>query len=409
MPIYRVGNNLYAVVAVRGQGQGGAVNTAGTAYGPWTAPTPVGETYWDSRQEARSSLGGPFAEVVESSDDAQENPAEGTTDITSASLNASATNDYIAVRFTELNIPNASTIDSATVLGVLTDSSKNDASGIWYGQAIDDAATFTTANDDISSRTKTTANVAWTTNDLGSAGDWVSSPDLSTIVQEIVNRPGWVAGNDMVLMYVHDSGAEFFQIASFDHTTFPPPQLLLTYTPGPETVAAGVGTLNVEGVAGSPASGMVTLTAGVGTINISGVAGDVPAGDSAAAAVGTINVQGVAAASAVSGMVTVAGGVGAVNVQGVAGSPASGMVTVTAGVGTINIQGVPSPTVTAMEFVTAVPGSVHIQGVAGTFPGVMETALAGVGTINIQGVAGVVPQVWRVTGPSTRQRRILVS
>lgn len=68
----------------------------------------------------------------------------------------------------------------------------------------DDAATFSTS-DNYSARwtARTTARVDW---DAPALTAWVvnstyQSPELKTIVQEIVDRGGWVSGNDMVIFW----------------------------------------------------------------------------------------------------------------------------------------------------------------------------------------------------------------
>ena len=45
----------------------------------------------------------------------------------------------------------------------------------------------------------TTANVDWTVTALASGEEVVTSPDIKTIVQEIVDRSGWSSGNAMML------------------------------------------------------------------------------------------------------------------------------------------------------------------------------------------------------------------
>ena len=72
---------------------------------------------------------------------------------------------------------------------------------IW-GQAADDAAAFAEVNDNLSTRPKTTAYVDWDVPawSSGTSGEHTTTPDLSPIVQEIVNRPGWVPGNSLVFL-----------------------------------------------------------------------------------------------------------------------------------------------------------------------------------------------------------------
>ena len=43
----------------------------------------------------------------------------------------------------------------------------------------------------------------WTT--IGDAGPDQRTPDIAAIIQEIVNRPGWVSGNDIVIIVTGSS------------------------------------------------------------------------------------------------------------------------------------------------------------------------------------------------------------
>jgi len=70
------------------------------------------------------------------------------------------------------------------------------------GQDIDDAPNFSTASGNISSRTVTGASVSW------SPAAWIQgdssfdqrTANIDSIIQEIVNRPGWSSGNGLVVI-----------------------------------------------------------------------------------------------------------------------------------------------------------------------------------------------------------------
>ena len=71
------------------------------------------------------------------------------------------------------------------------------------GQAIDNAPTFTSASGNISNRTKTTASVPWSPavwTTVGEAGPNQQTPNISAVVQEIVNRAGWFIGNSLAVI-----------------------------------------------------------------------------------------------------------------------------------------------------------------------------------------------------------------
>src|SRR5690606_6440765 len=72
-----------------------------------------------------------------------------------------------------------------------------------HGEDSDDAAAFTSADFNVSSRTLTEATVDWSPEGWtvrGEAGLNQRTPDLAPVIQEIVNRSGWDALNDMVFL-----------------------------------------------------------------------------------------------------------------------------------------------------------------------------------------------------------------
>lgn len=119
-----------------------------------------------------------------------------------------------ALRFTSVSIPQGATITSAT-LTVYTNANMSGASVTdevrVYGEDVDNAPAISSAADALSRfpTNATTANVDWyvweANGPLTNADQPVISPSISTIVQEIVNRPGWVSGNSM-MFFVDDLG-----------------------------------------------------------------------------------------------------------------------------------------------------------------------------------------------------------
>jgi hypothetical protein len=166
--------------------------------------------------------------VIESSDDAHE-LAAATPDITNTSIAPINSGAYAGIRFQDVQVPKNANVTSATLTLVLSNSDKNDAEGSWYCQLIEDASTFTTDDGDIDTRTRTSASVAWTTNDLGSAGASIQTPDLKTIVDEVFALSNWAPGNPLVFLYAHNSASEFVQFYSYDDPTNIEPQLSITY------------------------------------------------------------------------------------------------------------------------------------------------------------------------------------
>jgi hypothetical protein len=81
--------------------------------------------------------------------------------------------------------------------------SKNASNLVFRAQAADSAATFTTAGFGISSRPRTSASVSWAAPEwlvFGEAGLRQRTPNLSSLLQEVVSRPGWASGNALALI-----------------------------------------------------------------------------------------------------------------------------------------------------------------------------------------------------------------
>jgi len=108
---------------------------------------------------------------------------------------------YTALRFTELNIPQGATIKRATVAFTANGDSSGAAQFNIYAQKVDSAPALTATSADISNRGSsiTTEFVTWTPTDWTDRNSYVS-PDLTNVVQEIIDQPGWCGGQDMMIL-----------------------------------------------------------------------------------------------------------------------------------------------------------------------------------------------------------------
>jgi hypothetical protein len=215
--------------------------------------------------------------VVASSDDGVEVVATVPTTVGSALL-MSAVGEHMAVRITDLPYQNGATVSDARLILTIADSAKNDAEGTWYAHDIDDSPTLQHEVDgDIDGRTKTTASVAWTTNDLGTAGNQATTPSLAAVVQEVVDRPGWQPGNNITFLYVHNSATDLISVAAYDAASFEEPAYYSEYRLVPQVVGIASGLFGFTGaVAGEiTGGGQVTGTA-TGVFGFTGAAAGVP-------------------------------------------------------------------------------------------------------------------------------------
>ena len=104
---------------------------------------------------------------------------------------------------TALIFPRALTIVNAYVQFKVDETSSGTTLLTIEGESIDNAMTFTSSNGNISSRERTSTHVSWSPvpwTTVGEAGPDQRTPDISQIIQEIVNHPRWSDGNSLVLI-----------------------------------------------------------------------------------------------------------------------------------------------------------------------------------------------------------------
>jgi len=134
----------------------------------------------------------------------------------------------VGLRFQNLQIPQGATITAAYLVFTVDEPRDLDTSVTIAGEAADDAAPFQEWGFyDLSSRTLTNASVDWNIPPWTQVGQTQQSPDIRTIVQEIVNRPGWTPGASMV--FVIDGDGQ--RVAtSYEGDPAAAPLLVVTYT-----------------------------------------------------------------------------------------------------------------------------------------------------------------------------------
>ncbi len=152
----------------------------------------------------------------------------------------------VGLRFQDVRIPQGATVLEAKLVLTPTvtdpeapDGVQNNGTGVEIGigaEAADDSLPFTNADEDITSRLRTTKEADWelpattadqpiTSCDNGNCfGD-----DLTDVIQEVVNRPGWCGGNALSLIVQYElfgGGKEFY---SFEGDSGRSAELQVTY------------------------------------------------------------------------------------------------------------------------------------------------------------------------------------
>ena len=182
-------------------------------------------------------------QIAASNRDAQETAG---TVVINGSTNANdldETTDWLGMSFLVTGINSGETITSCFITVQPTGSGNDEPDVTIFGEAADNSAVFTTAASSISSRSRTTASVAWSNADLGSTGSQdFDTSSLVTIAQEIINRPGWVAGNAMTFLWqgsatlTRDLSIKLFDGAGGAAAA---PRLTIVADGGATTIAAG--------------------------------------------------------------------------------------------------------------------------------------------------------------------------
>jgi hypothetical protein len=144
--------------------------------------------------------------VASSSDDAEEK-ASGAVSLTSSDLELvfdGGGYQTLGMRFSEINILQGANITNAYIQFQVDETIPADPTNLTIqGEDVDNALTFTTTTNNISSRPRTTAGVSWSPvpwTTVGEAGPDQQTPNIASVIQEIVNQSGWASGNSLVII-----------------------------------------------------------------------------------------------------------------------------------------------------------------------------------------------------------------
>ena len=194
-----------------GWGGGTCTGLSTTCVVPMTADTTVTAAFGQLTEAERTYA------ILTGSDDAQEYVEEvseffppGSIDAVSSDIdltwdtaNKPGTSEdrgnvVVGLRYQNVDIPQGATITSATITFTRRAAGAGLPTLVFEGHDVDDTSTFVhggdgTATFGISNRPRTAASFAWETPAWTMAT--ITTPDLSAIVQEIVDRAGWESGN----------------------------------------------------------------------------------------------------------------------------------------------------------------------------------------------------------------------
>lgn len=168
--------------------------------------------------------------VSSSADDAEENN-QGEVKLTSNDLDFRSDN-LSAIRLA-LDVPAGAVISEAT-LNLMAKGNTSGANEIAFrAQTAGDASVFTTTTGDLSQRSTTSTSVRWTPG-AWTDGETYSSPDLSVLIQTLVDQPGYQPGSHVVLTMTSDAAnAQKRSARTYDYNGSEEgaPQLTISYLP----------------------------------------------------------------------------------------------------------------------------------------------------------------------------------
>ena len=145
--------------------------------------------------------------VSTQNDDAEEysKNSPGRMDLTSSDLeivyNGDKGDQHVGMRFQDIDMPHGATISNAYIEFQCDETGSDITNLRFYGEDTDDSLTFTSNSFDISNRPKTSNYVSWNSvPPWNTEGEKHRTPDLSPVIQELVDRNGWSMGNDLAII-----------------------------------------------------------------------------------------------------------------------------------------------------------------------------------------------------------------
>jgi parallel beta-helix repeat protein len=171
-------------------------------------------------------------QVSASHDDAEENVANGAVSLSSSDLELvqdGSKLQAVGIRFRNVAVPKDAMIQEASIQFTVDEAKTGTSSLQIHGEASDNPGVFTTGTKNVTNRPRTPASVSWSPpdwNQVGASGPGQKTPDLSSIVGQIVSRDGWAEGNAMVF-FLTGSGVRTAE--AFDGSPPQAPVLTVTY------------------------------------------------------------------------------------------------------------------------------------------------------------------------------------
>jgi hypothetical protein len=193
---------------------------------PLTSVYRIGFTVLEEFEEGTEEIS---VRVLQSADDAEENISTGELSLGSSDLELvedGSEQQLVGLRFQNVQIPKDATIVNARIYFTVDEEDSGQTDLTFYAEYAADASEFTGNDKDISSRDVTRSSVNWDDVPAWNVGEIVATPDLSPIIQEVIDRPGWLKGNSIAIIV---TGFGERTIESYDGNPNDAPLLVVNY------------------------------------------------------------------------------------------------------------------------------------------------------------------------------------
>ena len=164
-------------------------------------------------------------QVAQSSDDGTQT-SSGTVSVTTT-VAVLASGSYAAFRFENVTVPAGATISAASLSLWATNAKAVDS--VIHGNKTANPVTLSTTTSYISGLAATTASVTWSA--TLTSGAFNASPDITSIISELIGQAGWASGNAMLFVFTNsETMANAVDIEMYDGSPSEAAELSITYT-----------------------------------------------------------------------------------------------------------------------------------------------------------------------------------
>jgi hypothetical protein len=152
----------------------------------------------------------------------------GVMNLNGANINAGVADVKFGFVYQDVTIPPGSTITSCVMDVYLPNASYDDPNLIIQMEAADTVSTFGSNNYNMD-RPLTTSYVIWNQSSIGTG--WIQTPDFASVLQDVIDRPGWASGNDISVIMTSLSGCNV-RINAYDNGNSTQAALSVVYSEG---------------------------------------------------------------------------------------------------------------------------------------------------------------------------------